>query len=158
MKSSVLHFLGLSSLLVGLAACQPMNGNSLLTDQKNDPSSFALNKDPKSEELYLKSYAPTFQATGLSKLEVSGECYVSTYPSHNIIATRNGSQIGITDLYPGSAANSATCVNGKFNFAIDTNYLAGGSNTVRILIQARDASGNVVVNDAQGANNVTITK
>lgn len=161
MKSSILKLMGLSSLLLIVSACQPIEGNSLLTDQKGDPSTHALNKDPKSEELYLKSYSANIATTAaVTKAEVSGECYTSTYPVHNIVVLKSGLQLDIVDLNPATDVNSktASCKNGKFNLAINTGALASGVHTLRFVLQAWDSKGQLVVNDVQGVSSVTLTK
>lgn len=161
MRSLLRAFAGGAGLLFVVAGCQPINGNSLLTDQKDDPSKYTLSKEPKSEELYLKAYTPTFQATDQSKIDVAGECYVSTYPSHSIVALLGSVQLAIIDLNPSTASgtNIATCKNGKFNIVIDTGFsLPNGVNSVRLILRARDANNQVVVNEAQGASTITVTK
>lgn len=161
MKYSSLKLLSLSSLLVFAVACQPIEGNSLLTDQKSDSSTLVLSKEPKSEELYLKSYSPNINApVTVTKAEVSGECYTSTYPSHQIVVVENGIQLDIVDLNTATNVDSkiATCKNGKFNLGINTGALAAGVHNLRFILQAGTASGTMVVNDVQGVSSVTLTK
>ncbi|MEK2645490.1 hypothetical protein [Bdellovibrio sp. BCCA] len=162
MKSSAFKLAGISSLLVLLSACQPINGNSLLTDQKEESSKNAVDPNPKSEELYLKVFNPTIQATGLDRVEVSGECYLSTYPRHSIIVLRSGVQLSnfVVDINPTSPvdSNTASCKNGRFNLALNTGQLANGVHSLRFILQAFDKDNNLVVNDAQGASNVTLSK
>lgn len=161
MKSSAFKVLACSSLIVLATACQPIEGNSLLTDRVDDPSSHALNKAPKSEELYLKSFSPSLSAPpSVTKVEVSGECYVSTYPSHSIVVLEAGIQLDIVDLNPATDVESkkALCKNGKFNFAINTGALNNGVHNLRFVLQAWDAKGQIVQNDVQGVSSVTLTK
>ncbi|UOF02028.1 hypothetical protein [Bdellovibrio reynosensis] len=160
MSKQALKILSLLSILL-MTACSPMEGQSLLTNERSDDSSHTLDKTPKSEELYLKSYSPTINTiAGQAKAEVSGECYISTYPNHKIVALENGVQLDIVDLNPTTDANGrfAVCKNGKFNLAINTSALAGGIHSIRLLLQAYDENGAVVVNDAQGASAITLTK
>lgn len=161
MKFSALKLMAFSSLLVLAAACQPMDGSSLLTDKVDDPSSHVLNKDPKSEELYLKSYSPTLNAPpSVTKAEVSGECYTSTYPSHSILVLESGIQLDIVDLNPSTDIESkkALCKNGKFNLAINTGALSSGVHNLRIILQAWDSKGQIVTNEVQGVSSVTLSK
>jgi len=161
MKCSVLKLSVFSSLLVLATACQPMDGKSLLTDKVDDPSSHVLNKDPRSEELYLKSFSPSLSAPpSVTKVEVSGECYISTYPSHQILVLEAGIQLDIVDLNPATDVESkkATCKNGKFNLAINTGGMANGVHNLRIVLQAADSKGQVVQNEVQGVSSVTLTK
>ncbi|WII71007.1 hypothetical protein QJS83_11095 [Bdellovibrio sp. 22V] len=161
MKSSALKIMVLTSLLMTLASCSPIQGNSLLTDQKDDPSTHTLDKTPKQEEIYLKSFSPSAAASGLSKIEISGECYVSTYPSHDIISYVNGTQRAVLDLNATTAAGAgiATCKNGKFNLAIETGSWAAGVYTVRLVLRAYEANNPTpITNDAQGASTLTVTR
>lgn len=159
MKFSTLKIVLASSLLVFTSACQQITGNSLLTDEQGDPSTHALDKTPKVEELYLKSYSASLQATGLDKVEVSGECYTSTYPRHAIYVLEGGSQLDILDLNPATDANTkaASCKNGRFNLSINTGVLSGGIHTLRFVIQAWDSNNKPVSNDL-AASTVTLTK
>ncbi|MEN0057433.1 MAG: hypothetical protein AAGB31_01255 [Bdellovibrio sp.] len=152
-----LLFAGFSLLF---SACTPVDGNSLLTDQKDDASLHAVDKTPKSEELYLKAYNTSVSGTGVTKVEISGECYTSTYPSHNIIATSGGAQVDIVDLNPSvsPAAAVASCKNGRFNLAINSFNFASGNHTIRLMLQAYDANNQIVVNDVQGASSIVLRK
>lgn len=154
-------YVGLSSLFLLLAACQPIEGNSLLTDQKDESSLHTLDKTPKSEELFLKVHAPTIAAKSTdTKIEVAGECYISTYPSHAIIVMNNTSQMSILDVNPATSsdANYAVCKNGKFTFLLNIASLSSGVYNLRLILQARDSAGNVVLNEAQAAPYFTLTK
>lgn len=159
MKFSTLKMALASSFLLFTSACQQITGNSLLTDDKGDSSTHALDKTPKIEELYLKSYSASLQATGLDKVDVSGECYTSTYPRHAIYVLEGGSQLDILDLNPSTDANTkaASCKNGRFNLSINTGALAGGVHTLRFVIQAWDSNNKPVSNDL-AASTVTLTK
>lgn len=159
MKLSVLKLTLTSSLFVLLAACQQVANNSLLTDKKDDSSTHALDKTPKAEELALKSFSASIQATNLDKVEVAGECYVSTFPRHAIYVLKSNMQLDIVDLNPATANNTGTasCKNGRFNLAINTGALSAGVHSLRLVIQAWDANNQVVVND-MASNTVTLSK
>lgn len=148
--------IGLLSLL---SACQPISDSSLLTDQK-DQSSLSLNKDPKSEELYLKSFSPSIHATGLNKVDIAGECYVSTYPKHSIVVMNGGNLLDIVDINPRTASNTAmaSCKNGRFNLTLNTGVLGNGVFSLKIVLQAWDENNQVFVNQVQGTNSVTLTR
>lgn len=139
------------------AACSPIEGNSLLTDQKDDPSTHAVSKEPKSEELFLKVDSPQISATaGQTRADVSGECYVSTYPTHRIYLLNGGSQMPIIDINTGS--NIASCKNGRFNFSLNLGAMASGQYSLKIIIYAYDASGSLVVNEVQGQSTLRVVK
>lgn len=144
-----------------LSACSPMSDNSLLTDKKDESSSMTLDKTPKSEELFLKLNTTNIaQAVAASKLEVGGECYTSTYPTHRILAYNGSTQIAILDISAATpVTNQASCRNGRFNFSIDlSGFSANVSYTVRVVLQAFDGTGAGVTNDAQGVASVKFTK
>lgn len=161
MKSSVQYLLGLSSLCLLLAACQPVEGDSLLTNKNEESSTHNVDKTPKSEELVLQLYSPTINTKNTdTKAEITGECYVSTYPSHAIIVMNGSTQMALVDTNPATASNTnyATCKNGKFNFSLNISALAAGVYNLRMIMQARDADNNLVINDARAAPFFTLTK
>lgn len=160
-KFLALRLAGLCYLFFTLTACSQSQENSLLSDQKGDPSAHALDKTPKAEELYVKTYIGSIAvASGVTKAEVSGECYVSTFPSHKILALENGNILQILDINPTTDVNAsyASCKNGKFNLAINTGVLASGSHTIRFVMQAYDNSNKLFTNDVQGVSTLTLTK
>lgn len=144
-----------------VAACSQSQENSLLSDQKGDPLTHVLDKTPKVEELYIKTYVGSVAVpSGVKKAEVSGECYTSTFSSHQIIATEKGVLLDIMDINPSTDLNSktASCKNGVFNLAINTEFLASGPHTIRFIMQAYDSNGKIVTNDVQGVSTLTLTK
>lgn len=144
-----------------LAACQPIQGDSLLTDKKDDSSTHTLDKTPKSEEMSVQLFSPTINMKSTdTKAEITGECYVSTYPSHRLIVMYNSTQMSIVDTNPATAANTnyATCKNGRFNFSVNIAGLASGVYSMRIIMQAFDSDGNAVMNEARAAPTFTLTK
>ncbi|MFV8258995.1 hypothetical protein ACNQKP_14395 [Bdellovibrio bacteriovorus] len=158
---SVRYFAGLSSLCLLLAACQPVEGDSLLTDKQDDSSTHTLDKTPKSEELTVQLFSPTINMKNTdTKAEITGECYVSTYPSHRLIVMNGSTQMALVDTNPATAANAnyATCKNGRFNFSLNIASLASGVYSMRIIMQAFDADGNAVMNEARAAPTFTLTK
>jgi hypothetical protein len=162
MRSAKLQVAVVSAILVlTTVACSPMTDNSLLTDKKDDSSSLTVDKTPKAEELYLKLNTSNIgvAVTG-TKLEVGGECYLSTYTNHRIIVRENSSVIPITDITSATTTevNTAKCRNGKFNFSMNIGVFASGSHSVRVSLQAIDGLGALVTNEAQGAATLTFTK
>ncbi len=149
--------------LLFLGACSPMNDNSLLTDKSSDSSSYSLNKEPRSDELYLRPYNSTVNvAASVTQAQVSGECYTSTYPRHQIVALNNaGGQMDIVDINTASAVNSlaAACKNGKFNLAINTGVLTSGAvHSIKLLLIAYNDKNQTITNEAQGSARLTLTK
>lgn len=153
-------------LLIGACAfalgCSDIQGESLLTDKRIDSSSFTLDKSVKVEELYIRLTTSNFTITNLQRVDISGECYVSTYPFHSIVVLRNNSQvIPILDLNTANnTANTATCMNGRFNFSLPNSAsIQAGSNPLRVVMRAYETLGGAAVtNDVQGASSLGIIK
>lgn len=145
---------------LALTACSPMSDNSLLSDKKDSASSLTVDKTPKSEELYLKlDVASIGPAVTSNKLEVSGECYTSTYTKHRIVAREFGSLLPIVDVTAASGTlGEALCRNGRFNFSLNVGALATGGHQIRVSLEAVDGLNALVINDAQGAANLSFTK
>ncbi|UXR63560.1 hypothetical protein EZJ49_10785 [Bdellovibrio bacteriovorus] len=159
---SVQYLAGLSSLCLLVTACQPIQGDSLLTDRKEDSSAHTVSKEPKSEELMLQMSNPNVNMTSTdTKAELTGECYVSTYPSHSIIVLNGPTPLPVTDLNSNTPAGSGygTCRNGRFNILLNITSLGSPAvHSLRLYLQARDADGNVVINEARGAPIFNLSK
>ncbi|MGZ3772062.1 MAG: hypothetical protein ACXVCY_08170 [Pseudobdellovibrionaceae bacterium] len=155
------RFYGLIFLSILMAGCSPNQSNSLLNDQKQDPTNHVVDKTPKVDELYLKvDNSSVAVAAGETKADVSGDCYFSTYPAHQIVAMDNGTVIDIMDVNPTSDASIArsACVNGRFNLVLNAAALASGSHSIRFVMQAYDSKKQMVTNDVQGVSTLTLTK
>lgn len=159
MKIPIYLVLSATSLLL-LTSCSQIDGNSLLTNQRDESSTLAVDKTPKSEELYLKTYNTSVVATGISKIEISGECYVSTFPSHRIIATEGMNILDVMDLNPSTNVNSkaAVCTNGRFNLALNAGVLSAGNHAIHFVLQAFNGTNQPITNDVQGVSNLNLTK
>ncbi|MBO9665209.1 MAG: hypothetical protein J7501_00145 [Bdellovibrio sp.] len=129
-----------------LAACSPMSENSLLTDDISDPTSHNMNTDPNSTELFLQADKTNLGSTSNgSAVEMSGNCFASTYPTHKITAAVGNTAKYIFDITSSantSTSTSGTCRNGRFNIAIKAANLTVGSNTITLTIRGYDSSGN----------------
>lgn len=159
MKVPIYQILSAASLLM-LTACSQIEGNSLLTNQRDDSSTLAVDKTPKPEELYLKTFNSSVVATGASKVEISGECYVSTFPSHRIIVTEGVNILDVMDVNPSTNVNakSAVCANGRFNLALNAGPLTAGTHSIRFVLQAFNGTNQPITNDVQGVSNLILTK
>ncbi len=86
--------------------------------------------------------------------------------THRIYALKNTTLIDIVDistLTTNVNSKQALCVNGRFNIGINVDAVANGGlgpgiHSVRLILEAKDANGQVVTNPAQGTANITITK
>jgi hypothetical protein len=159
MKNKTVKSLFFLGLLTFLSSCQQIDGQSLLSNESVDDQTFEVDRTPKSDELYLAVDSPSVNATGKTKADISGSCFTSTYPQHNIIVTFNGAAIRIVDYNTATpaAASTALCKNGRFNLAINTGTMAG-SYSLRVILRAYDEAGALVTNDAQGASSITLTR
>lgn len=160
-KVSTLKVAGATCLCLLLASCSPTQSGTLLSDQKEEPTTHSVDKSAKVDELYVKVYgASVAVSSGVTKVDVSGECYTSTFSSHKIVAIENGKLLDIMDLNPATDANAklALCTNGRFNLAINTGMLAAGIHSIRIVMQAYDGNNQLVTNDVQGVSTLTLTK
>jgi len=95
-----------------------------------------------------------YPAAGDTKVEISGDCHASTYPTNKInvtVVTQNGNSPMTAPAY--SATGSSTqpaCRKGKFDVAVDIRNLpAGAVYTVKMELVAYDAS-NVAYTNAGG--------
>ncbi|AHI06004.1 hypothetical protein BDW_07520 [Bdellovibrio bacteriovorus W] len=153
------NFAGSLLLLIPLSACTPIDGTSLLTDQRSDPTQHIVNKDPLPQELMARVHTTSIPAAGRDLAEISGDCYPSTYSDHRLEFSRmNGNTatpIQIYDLNAASATlvNVAKCKSGRFSVGIpapSTGYFS-----YRVQIIGKDGS-NDVTNAAQGKANFSI--
>ncbi|MGE5086567.1 MAG: hypothetical protein ACM3MG_09725 [Bacillota bacterium] len=139
MKSGLLKIAFGAGLMSSLVACSQISENSLLTDQASDPTSYSLSTDPLATELLLNAdnrNLGTLTSTGV--VELSGDCFASTYPSHTIIATVGGV---VKTIYNVDAAKSAaSCKNGRFNVALPMSQLATGTSKIVLTLTAYDAN------------------
>ncbi len=162
MTLPIRYYLGLSGLCLLMAACQPIEGDSLLSNKSEDPGTHNVDKAPKSEELTLQMFSPNVNMKNTdTKAEITGECYVSTYPSHAIFVMNGSTRMAVLDTNPktDATANYATCRNGRFNFSVNIAGLSSpGSYQLRLYLQAMDADGNIVINEARAAPFFTLTK
>lgn len=152
------NFAGSLLLLIPLSACTPIDGTSLLTDQRTDPTQHIVNKDPLPQELMVRVYSTAIAASGKEVVEVSGDCYPSTYSDHRLdfheMSGSTGTLRQIFDLNGAAGlVNSAKCKGGRFLVAIPS----PGSSYIsyRVQIVAID-NGSEVTNAAQGKANFQV--
>lgn len=149
--------------LLFLVGCSP-GGDSLFTDRRADSTSMTIDTEPYQTELSLQSSKTSFVSSTNSRtdyVEVSGSCYTSTYPNHYIAAYNAGGTLmtSYDSLNTTSPNNYAKCVNGRFSMAVSiTSFGSKTSNSVRLLLQAYDASNNLVTNEFNGAQTVSVIK
>lgn len=158
---------GLSGFVfLSLVACSGANDNALLTDVVKNTNVTGLNKTPLSSSLALSVNAQNMTVTaGADQIEVAGECFVSTYPSHSIKAELINATtsavlktLNILFVQGTSVSAKGSCVQGRYDLIINTAELGSGMNNVRISMRAKDAKGLDVANDANASRIVYIIK
>lgn len=153
------NYAGSLLLLIPLSACTPIDGTSLLTDQRSDPSQHIVNKDPLPQELMARVHTTAIAASGRNVVEVSGDCYPSTYSDHRLeVSHMNGNtanRINIFDLNGADAnlVSVARCKGGRFLVGVPSP--GTGYYSYRIQIIGVD-NGSDVTNAAQGKANFNI--
>lgn len=147
-------------LVISASGCTPIEGTSLVTDQKEESSIHDVDQTPKIEELYLKTFTPGINTLNtVTRAEVSGECYVSTYPNHQILAFQGSTQLELVDIEPSTPLqNYARCVNGRFNLALRTSNMAAGTHSIRLVLRAFDSSNKMYVNEGQGTTTINLSR
>lgn len=145
---SILSILTLPMAFLFLVGCSKLADNSLLTDEKIDSFSNAVNKDPLATEVFISVDSTNLiLSSATSSLELTGSCYTSTYPNNNIqVLDTKGNILAVMDLKTGTA--SPKCRDGRFDLVISPNSLNAGSNDLHIQMPVIDASG--VTNLNQG--------
>ncbi|MNL72621.1 hypothetical protein D3C87_1979570 [compost metagenome] len=75
-----------------------------------------------------------------TRADIAGTCYTSTYPNHYIQILSGGTVLTVVNgTYAGGGAG--TCVQGRFNVAVNTTGWAAGGYTLTARIVAVDAAG-----------------
>lgn len=163
---SVLSIAALAMAFSSLVACSNLSDNSLLTDEATESSTHVVDNTPNSTEIYLATDSTSISmVSGATTFEISGTCYTSTYPVNQILLTRvssvDGSQLGTLsgyDIKGSSSGNVAVCRNGRFTFVGNATSLAAGMNTVKLVMQVIDGSGNLTQNDANSVRTMSVIK
>jgi hypothetical protein len=145
---------------LALVACSPISQNSLLTNQATQPSSHAVSLTPTEDELYVKADVPTvYNATGVNRVDISGECFPSTFPNHAIYVYYNGAKQPVVDISAAATVgNAAKCRHGRFNLSVITASYGTGSYAMQVQVVGINSSGAEAVNVSRGISKFSITK
>ena len=138
MNFSQVKLAGLCGLFITLSACSNIDGQSLLSNAASDPTTHNVDGTPSESDLYLKADA-TFVRNAATKAEMSGSCFISTYPSHQIRAVAGSTSLQIIDIN-GLGNGVGSCKNGRFNVAIYNPGFASGTK-VNLILEVFDSSG-----------------
>ncbi len=155
-------FMLLATLVfLGLPACNQPPGSGLVGDYQSSskcPANGCANQAASANTIKLSTtgnIVSLYPASTDTKVEVSGDCYASTYPSNKInvsIVTQNGNAPVSAGVY--SATGTSTipvCRNGKFDVVIDIRNLSLSTiYTVKLELVAYDSTGALVTNAGGG--------
>jgi hypothetical protein len=127
--------------IFALSACGQGGNTSLLTDAASESAENVVDKTPKEEELYINAATKSvIIKTAETRADISGTCYVSTYPNHYIQILYNGAALTLVNA---TAAGGAvgTCVQGRFNVSVNVSGFGGGGYTLVARVVGVDSAG-----------------
>lgn len=151
-------------LVVGcalLSACNQYSDGGLVGDYQDTskcPANGCANQAASANVLKLSTTGNAvslYPAATDSKVEISGDCYASTYPNNRInvtVVTQTGNAPIAAPTYSVTGASTTpACRKGKFGVAIDIRNLAlGGIYTVKLELVAYDNAGTPFTNAGGG--------
>ncbi|MBX2986447.1 MAG: hypothetical protein KF802_00990 [Bdellovibrionaceae bacterium] len=160
--------LALLSVLSLLSACTN-DGNSLAGDANfgsKCPPGGCASQEPNQNDLMLYRPSTTIYQKSIQgdMVEISGDCYASTYPQNylSLSVNYNGSPIQMlaeNRKSVRSADTALTCYQGRFNFVINGDAMLGvGNYTAQIEIVGVDAQGVEHRNAGSGLLRVSIVR
>lgn len=163
--SSLSRLVFLASLL-GLSACNQYQDNGLLSDAKEDVCPPGCSQNIKADDsqisIKIMNSSPVTMVGSDTRVDISGECYPSIYPTNKItVSILNNSNGSFTATYYGidpANVNNVSCKNGRFNFALDTSTLPAGAYNIRATLLAYTSSGVEHRNDSDGSSYVSLRK
>jgi hypothetical protein len=157
-----LSFFFLTLFFFALTACSQYSDGGLVGDYQDTakcPANGCANQAANANALKLSTVGNVvslYPAATDTKVEISGDCYASTYPSNKInvsVVTQNGNVPVSAGVY--SVTGSSTlpaCRKGKYDVMIDIRNLSLNTiYTVKLEIVAYDSVGTPVLNNGGGA-------
>jgi hypothetical protein len=145
-----------------LMGCNQYSDGGLVGDYQDTskcPANGCANQAANANALKLSTVGNAVSLYPVStdtKVEISGDCYASTYPSNKInvaVVTQNGNTPVGAAIY--SVTGSSTipmCRKGKYDVVVDIRNLALGSiYTVKLELVAYDSTGALVSNSGGGS-------
>ncbi len=160
---SVLNIMGVLVSIFALTACNTNQGEGLITDAKKDvcPPGCADSLKADEGQISIKIANSTVSlASTDTRVDIGGDCYPSLYTSNRIfIAVSDSSGSSYTaNYYPLSNSGYVSCLNGKFDAAVDlSNLPARGVFTVQATLVAYDGSV-PHTNNSDGVSYVTVRR
>jgi len=144
-----------------LTACNQYSNGGLVGDYQDTskcPANGCANQAASANVLKMSTtgnLVSLYPTAADTKVEISGDCYASTYPSNKIlvsVVTQNGNTPIAAPVY--SATGSSTtpmCRNGKYDVVVDIRNLAVGAiYTVKLELVAYDTAGAPYTNAGGG--------
>ena len=128
---SLFILMGASSIL----ACSNIEQNSLLTNEVTKADAGTLNKVANSEDMSLSVNSPDqgFRLAGMDHIEISGNCFTSSYPINKIIVVLGTTPLTVINVHNGNDQDHF-CVQGRFDIILQAEELTAvnGNNNVKI--------------------------
>jgi hypothetical protein len=157
----------LGGVVAALSACSQYQDNGLLGNAKADICPPGCSQSIKSDDtqisIKIMNASPMTLIAPDGRVDVSGECYPSLYPTNRIavkvLNTANTATYAVTyyALDPANV-NNVFCKNGRFSFTVDASGLGAGGYNIQAQLLAYDSSNNLHTNDADGTSYVTLRK
>jgi hypothetical protein len=135
-----------------MTACNQYSNGGLVGDYQDTskcPANGCANQAASANVLKMSTtgnLVSLYPASTDTKVEVSGDCYPSTYPSNKIlvsVVTQNGNTPIAANVYSATGASTTPmCRNGKYDVVVDIRNLAlSAIYTVKLELVAYDTAG-----------------
>ncbi len=156
---SLFMLIAASSIL----ACSNINQNSLLTNEVTKASGSAVNKVANSTDLNLSVNLP---AEGFrvgsninDQIELSGECFSSTYPINQIIAVLGTTPLTVINVHNGNDQDHY-CVQGRFDIILQGSQLTAvnGNNNIKVSLVGYSSSRQAALIPVNASRTINIIK
>jgi hypothetical protein len=126
-----------------ILACSNINQNSLLTNEATKAAGSAVNKVANSAELSLSLNSPAqgFRVDGSDHIELSGDCFASTFPISQIIAVLGSTPLTVINVHNGNDQDHY-CIQGRFDIILQASQLTAvnKNNNVKISLVGYSSS------------------
>lgn len=144
-----------------LTACNQYSDGGLVGDYQDTskcPANGCANQAASANVLKMSTVGNVvslYPAAADTKVEISGDCYASTYPSNKInvsVVTQNGNTpISVAAYSATGSSTQASCRKGKYDVVLDIRNLAVSNiYTVKLELVAFDSAGSPYTNAGGG--------
>lgn len=148
-------FIGL--FLLFLSSCGAGQKGNLIGDFQGSstcPASGCADASASADKVSISADTTDIRVKPNDKyIEISGNCHVSTFPSHRIDVTVNGATRSPASLNTGSTATLLRCSMGRYNLYLNAcDTVAAAKYNVSVRIRPMDEGGNSVPVDSGFVN------